>query len=786
MVLDMSGRLEFMSEAGRKSLEIEDLGPYLGKDWLSPWGAYREAAAASVREASEGRTGRFQGVLATERGTAKWWDVVVNPIRGASGQPERILVMSRDISVRKSIQARTRSLTDRLSAVLESTTDSVAVLDHEWRFTYMNQRARDQISDGRDLRGRCVWQEFPELVGTALADECHVAMERGVPTHAEHYVASVKMWIEVNTYRSAEGLTVFFRDSTARRRAERALRNSEQRLRLALRAGRVVAYEVDVEAGWVTRSENARDVLGIGSGPVEEFRARVHPDDVHRTLTVQSDSDDEREMTEFRFVRPDGRMMWLAGRALEIQEDGQTRRIVGAAVDITERKAAEDRLWLSANYDALTGLPNRSLLQSTLEQTLEDARREGGQVSLLLIDLDNFKEINDTIGHDAGDMLLHHVAECLRSVTPEHQMIARFGGDEFVMLLRTPFTLENASDLADFALKALARPVAYKDRTIIAKASIGVAGSAAEDCNSVELIKDADLALYAAKAKGRNRVILYHPAIRVGIERRVTLAREFRAALEEGQIVPFYQPKVSLRTGCIIGFEALARWLHPRDGVLTPAAFASIFEDAELSVAVGERMFEHVAGDVRRWLDAGLDCGRVAVNLSSAEFGEPDLADRIIKLLATARVPSENVSVEVTETVFLGQNSELVTTTLKRLHEAGIRISLDDFGTGYASLTHLKQFPVDEIKVDQSFMRGLEVRPEDVAIVSAVVALGINLGLDVVAEGIETRGQAKYLSEMGCDFGQGYLFSRPVPGGRVPLLLDGWIKPLDKSIELCG
>jgi diguanylate cyclase (GGDEF)-like protein/PAS domain S-box-containing protein len=915
-VLDLSGRLEFMSEAGRRSLEIDDVATVIGANWLTPWvDSHRDLAAHALDEARAGRSSRFEGVHPTARGVRKWWDVVASPIIGADGKIERLLVISRDITERKAsdralrssaetfrlacratsdavwdwdliadtiswgasaqvlfgypagsiglesrwwkerihpddqvrvlasfesamadgrdtwlaeyrflradgsyadvldrgftlrndrgralrvvgamvdlternrVEAQARDLADRLTSVLESTMDSVAVFDRDWRVTYMNERARAQMAEGRDLRGLCIWEVFPGLQDTDLGNACRATMQTGSASRTEQYLSPGRIWIEANAYKSAEGLTVFFRDITAKRRAECALRASEQRLRLALRAGRIVAWELDAESGWVTRSDNAPDLLGIASGPSDDFRSRIHPDDLVKARVVQANFDEDHEMAEFRFQRPDGRIMWLASRAQEIREAGQPVRIVGAAVDITERKAAEERLWLSANHDALTGLPNRSLLQTRLEQALEDSRRNGGAVSLLLIDLDNFKDINDTIGHDAGDALLRHTAECLRAVTPDHQTVARFGGDEFVILLRDPFTLENAVDLADFVLKALSRPIQFKDRMMTARASIGIAASPEHDRDPVELMKDADLALYAAKARGRNRSMVYCPNMRAGMERRVKVARDIRGALEARHIVPFYQPKVSLRTGKIIGFEALARWQHPRDGLLTPAAFASVFEDAELAVAIGERMIEQVALDIRRWEDSGLDCGRIAVNLSSAEFEQPELAENVLSILLDARVSPSRLAVEVTETVFLGHNSDLVTRTLKRMHEMDIRISLDDFGTGYASLTHLKQFPVDEIKVDQSFVRGLEIRPEDVAIVSAVVGLGANLGLDVVAEGIETRGQANYLREMGCDFGQGYLFSRPVASTRVHWLLKEWSNPLEGKLKLCG
>lgn len=707
-------------------------------------------------------------------------------LHDGNGRAVRMIGAMLDLTEQHRVEARARALTDRLTGVLESTMDSVVVCDADWRITYMNQRARDQVAERRDPRGSMIWDHFPAFVGTGLAKALHETMQTGAATRTEEFITATDTWIEANACRSPEGVTLFFRDVTDKRRAERALEASEQRLSLALRAGRVVGWEFDSQTGFVERSANSTEVLGIGSGHSDEFRALIHPEDINLSRIVQADLDDSPEMTEFRFIRPDGKTIWLSSRAMEIQEPGQPLRIVGAAVDVTERKAVEHRLWLSANHDALTGLPNRSLLQVQLERALKETRTTGATVSLLLIDLDNFKDINDTIGHDAGDAVLRHAAECLRSVIPDDQIVARFGGDEFVILLRDPFTLENAADLADFALKALARPITYKDRLLTARASIGIAASPLHDRDPCELMKDADLALYDAKGKGRNRAIVYQPSMRTGMERRVTVARDMRAAIDARQIVPFYQPKVCLRTGAIKGFEALARWQHPRDGILTPAAFSSVFEDPELAVAIGERMVEQVATDIRSWLDAGLDCGRIAVNLSSAEFGQEDLADRLFEIIQSCGVLPERFAFEVTETVFLGNHSDVVTRTLARLHEAGIRIALDDFGTGYASLTHLKQFPVDEIKVDQSFVRGLEVRPDDVAIVSAVVGLGRNLGLDVVAEGIETRGQAMHLREMGCDYAQGYLFSKPVSSTRVHSLLRDWRSPLDVNLKLVG
>jgi EAL domain-containing protein (putative c-di-GMP-specific phosphodiesterase class I) len=289
------------------------------------------------------------------------------------------------------------------------------------------------------------------------------------------------------------------------------------------------------------------------------------------------------------------------------------------------------------------------------------------------------------------------------------------------------------------------------------------------------LMKDADIALYRAKAQGRNRVVTYSSKLRMATEERVTLGRDVREAISKDQIVPFYQPKVCLTSGRIIGLEALARWQHPTKGVLTPGFFGAVFDDPELAQAISDSLISQVASDMREWLDQGFDLGRVAVNLSSAQFGQSGLADEILGILERSNVPPEHFEIEVTETVFLGKSSDYVAAILGQFRQRGVQIALDDFGTGYASLTHLKQFPVDHLKVDQSFVRNLEHDTGDEAIVTAVIGLGRSLNLQVTAEGVETLGQAKRLRELGCHNAQGYLYARPMAASQVPDIVSSWV-----------
>lgn len=538
----------------------------------------------------------------------------------------------------------------------------------------------------------------------------------------------------------------------------------EERLRLALRAGRMVAWEQDLDTNYITRSQNSMELLGIGSGPISEFLERLHPDDREVRERFMRDIEASGAGTiEFRFLLPGGGAMWFGSRA----EKAGPRRIVGISFDISDRKAAEEKIWRAANHDHLTGLPNRTFFQTRFEQALARARQNGTSVSLMLIDLDDFKDVNDTLGHDAGDAFLKEIAARLSAMMRECDVVARLGGDEFAVLVVEPLELEHAARFAEFLIETLREPFSYAGRTIVSRASVGVAAFPNHSADPGELMKAADIALYRAKARGRNRVVKYSGAMRMEIEERVSLAAEISDAVGKDRIVAFYQPKISLSTGRIVGFEALARWLHPTKGVLTPQVFGSMFTDYDIAAAIGGRLLSKVARDMRQWLDSGLDPGRVAVNLSSAEFSNPGIATEVLRVLGEWSIPTGSFEVEVTETVLLGRSADDVAAILKQFHDRGVMVALDDFGTGYASLTHLKQFPVDHVKIDQSFVKDMEQGIGDEAIIAAVIGLARGLNLQVTAEGVETLGQAARLRELGCHNAQGYLIAKPMAGSEV-------------------
>ncbi|RYE45108.1 MAG: bifunctional diguanylate cyclase/phosphodiesterase, partial [Hyphomicrobiales bacterium] len=393
----------------------------------------------------------------------------------------------------------------------------------------------------------------------------------------------------------------------------------------------------------------------------------------------------------------------------------------------------------------------------------------------LVLDVDHFKTLNDTLGHGAGDALLQEIATRLMGRVPQHATVARLGGDEFAIILpRYPET-EARRDLVAKIILGMDETFSYDGRQVEISLSVGAAQFPADGDDSEALLKSADLALYAAKAQGPGQVRGFEPEFREAAENQKRMLVDARQALTDEQIVPFYQPKICLRSGAIIGFEALLRWHHQERGLQPPAAILAAFDDPRIAPDLTDRMLARILSDMAKWQKQGCDFGRIAINGSREDFRRGDLTDRILGKLAETGVPADRLELEVTETVFLGKHAEDVEAALRTLRRAGVTIALDDFGTGYASLTHLKQFPVDVLKIDQSFIsRLVSENQQDAVIVGALIDLAKNLGIQTVAEGVETGLQAFMLRRRGCDIGQGYHFSRPLPAEQVMSFVAQW------------
>lgn len=573
--------------------------------------------------------------------------------------------------------------------------------------------------------------------------------------------------------------------------AEFNLQDIAERYHLASQASNDVIWDIKLDTDQIAWSGAIDSMLGYPEALDGTSRQwwidRIHPDDVALGESHLLRLDDNRFThwtQEFRVRTAAGAYINVRSRGYVVRDQaGKATRLVGSLQDITVQTRYENELRIAAHHDPLTQLPNRLLFAERLDSALGYARRHAVDVGLVVLDVDRFKTINDGMGHDTGDALLREIAARLKAAAPPLATVARLGGDEFAIIL--PGLDGDVVETVETLLATVSNPLTHAGRQIEVSLSAGVA-IAFEDGNCAEeLHKSADLALYAAKRDAPGRVRGFRRDLRDAAERQKQMLSDARTALQADCIVPFYQPKISLRTGEILGFEALLRWHHPRLGLLSPAAIHAAFEDPGVSVQITDRMLDRTIADMRDWRQRGLSFGRIAINGSPEDFRRGDFADRILDRLHRAGLPPSVIELEVTETVFLGQLTANVSTALDTLSAAGVTIALDDFGTGYASLTHLKQFPVNALKIDRSFVSRLSVAEnEDAAIVGAVIGLAKTLGITTVAEGIETPAQATHLIVKGCDMGQGFLFSRPMTAAQVIDAIVDW--DAKYALTLCG
>ena len=451
--------------------------------------------------------------------------------------------------------------------------------------------------------------------------------------------------------------------------------------------------------------------------------------------------------------------------------DGALKGLLTISRDISEDREKSERLKWASEHDALTNLPNRAAFQARLQAAVLRAMETGGQVGLLLIDLDHFKHVNDSLGHSSGDELLKAVADRLATDLPKTCFIARIGGDEFALLLERVADETQVISAGEETLSIIQRMVRTAGRAIRPSASIGGAIYPIHATTANDLFKNADTALYARKQEGRGGTRLFDGYMREETQKIASQLRLARGALTHRTVVPFYQPKIDVVDGSVRGFEALLRWRHPSKGLQLPAALEEAFADYELAAKIGQLMQRKVAADIRSWTDRAIDVGRVAINAAPAEFLRDDYAEQLLGVLAEQGVSPTQLEVEITEHAFLGRANDYVARALALLKNSGVRIALDDFGTGSSSLSHLRDFPVDVVKIDMSFIQQMIENEEIAAIVTAVVSLAQSLSIESVAEGVEHPMQLELLRAMGCDLAQGHLFRSAVDADTAPKLL---------------
>jgi diguanylate cyclase (GGDEF)-like protein/PAS domain S-box-containing protein len=557
--------------------------------------------------------------------------------------------------------------------------------------------------------------------------------------------------------------------------AETALLAAEERYRYTISLSPLIPWIADADGNLVDLDERGLECTGftrddcMGLGFLSAVHAADRP--LVRAAWRQAKCTGQFVDYEVRLCRPDGEYRWHRVRAAPRRApDGIVLCWYGTIEDVHDRKLDHEAVRWAADHDGLTGLWNRSAFMRGLYTALDGARGSGVEVALVLIDLDQFKALNDRHGHGAGDALLQEVARRLDSSGTGDGMPGRLGGDEFALFIFTPDRDHLEERIADLR-RTLEVPYWLDGESHICRASIGIAIYPGHGDDADTLYKNADLALYEAKNAGKD-ISHFQSGMRAGLQIRMSQLSVARHALDHDRILPFYQPKVDLCSGRITGFEALLRWQHDTRGVQAPATIAAAFEEAELAIALDARIFDRLASDISRWVRADVPFGRIAFNISPAEFRRDGFAKRMLSRIERAGIPVSSLELEVTETVFLGKSPDKVVEIFATLRAAGLTIALDDFGMGFASLVHLKQFPVDVIKIDCSFVHTLD-DPANAAIVRAIIGLGNDLGIATVAEGVETREQADYLHRKGCRLGQGYLFSPAVPADQIPALLVG-------------
>jgi diguanylate cyclase (GGDEF)-like protein/PAS domain S-box-containing protein len=574
------------------------------------------------------------------------------------------------------------------------------------------------------------------------------------------------------------GLIGTITDVTGLKEAEAALREGEARFRDLTELSSDWYWEQDADFRFTQMSSKVREFSldaeeHIGRARWEMPIIGVTEEQwlAHKALLAA-----HHPFEDFVYQRYDAngmlRTIRASGRPI-FDEQGGFKGYRGTGKDITEQKLAEERIRHMAHHDSLTGLPNRALLHDRIGQAIVQAQRNPRVFALLFIDLDRFKTVNDSLGHQVGDRLLQTVAERLMACTRGSDTIARIGGDEFVVVLSDLNQPEDARHVAQKVLDTLSAPVLIDTHELRVTPSVGICAYPYDGEDVETLMRNADTAMYHAKQMGRNNFQFFTQAMNDAAQQRLLMENDLRHALERGEFTLHYQPQLDLENGAIVGFEALIRWPHPQRGMIPPVQFIPVAEETGLIVPIGEWVLRQACSQARAWHDAGYPHLQVSVNCSAQQFQREDFVGTVGRILRETGVSPGRLDLEITESVIV-QHSEEVMARFEALDEMGVRISIDDFGTGYSSLSYLKRFAIHQLKIDQSFVRDISSDPDDAAIVSAIIAIAHSLGLEVVAEGLESPEQLAFLKALGCARAQGYYFSKPLPAQEFAQLIRGW------------
>ncbi|HLY73723.1 MAG TPA: EAL domain-containing protein [Planctomycetota bacterium] len=678
----------------------------------------------------------------------------------------------------------------RFKAFMDNSPTVAWIKDDQGRYIYVNApyELTFNVRHG-DLVGKSGPEPWTSDTARQLAENDRAVLESGKPRQLYETLSGAdkvrQHWwllqfpVDAGAgQRFIGGMAV---DITERKQAEEALRASEERYALAAQSVNDGLWDWNLKTNEVYYSERWKAMLGcegedIGNTPFEWFR-RVHPDDLAQVQSLLQDHLEGRSPTfesEHRMRHKDRGYRWVLSRGLAVRNgSGRAYRMVGAQSDTTQRKLAEEQLIHDALHDALTGLPNRTLFVDRLSHRIRHSRREKDRLfGVLFLDLDRFKLVNDSMGHSAGDQLLVETSRRLEQAVRPGDTVARLGGDEFAVLLEDVTEPGDAVRVAERIQTSLKNPIKLENQEVVSTASIGIAMSQTGYEKAEDVLRDADTAMYRAKSEGRARHEVFDSAMHARAVSLLKIENELRQAIEREEFRVFYMPIVSLATGRIDGFEALVRWQHPERGLVSPFDFMGVAEDAGLIIAIDRWVLRRACHEVRTWQQKYPDGDRltVSVNLSAKQFHHSDLVDTIRGAITDSGLPGESLGIEITEGVLI-DNTSTAGAMLGEMRKLGARIYLDDFGTGYSSLSYLQRFPIDAVKIDRSFVSRLGPKAEGHEIVQAIVTLAHNLGMRVIAEGIESSDQLALLRRLKCGYGQGWLFSKPIPHEEASELL---------------
>ncbi|MGG3009809.1 EAL domain-containing protein [Brevibacillus parabrevis] len=553
-------------------------------------------------------------------------------------------------------------------------------------------------------------------------------------------------------------------DITARKHMEEEVRKSEELYRLIAENTSDIISIVNAEGDFLYLSPAHKAVFDHDV-PDERFHNLfewiVEDDRDIMAFAIQHTYSTRKEYTvECRIQTSRKETIWTESKINPIVDElGNVSKLLFVTRDITDRKQSEELIHHLAYHDALTDLPNRRMYTQHLSREIMQAKRFQSNLAVLFLDLDRFKDVNDSFGHDVGDLLLVEAANRLKACLRPTDVVARLGGDEFTVLLSQLADREEAAALANQIMEALQRPFILQDHSFNMSCSIGIALYPQDGDNADDLLKRADTALYTVKSRGKNGYDFFDPTMEAKSLERILMENELRKAIEQEQFQIYYQPKIDIATDTLTGMEALVRWVHPELGVIPPNRFIPIAEETGMIIALGEWILRQACRQNKIWHDQGYLL-KVSVNLSARQIYQKDLVEMIKQILAETELAAEWLELEITESIFV--KMEEATAVLQQIRDIGIHISIDDFGTGYSSFSYIKSLPVDTIKIDASFIRDIHHNQESQAIVKAIVTIAQSLNMNVIAEGIELNDQAAALQQNGCDHGQGYLFSRPL------------------------